>query len=188
MKTLSGLSRAVTSTDKAEQRFGFVTRSILLSDQQRMRPVAERGDDASRLPRSMPAAASTTSRMRSASCGAGPGRRDHRPVEPPARLEDARRVDQQDLRLPIDRDAHQPRARGLRLGADDRDLLPDQRIDQRRLAGIRGADHGDETGARFRFAHCSWLQQRFRGRGLRFLLAGAFSGRFARAADRRRGR
>ncbi len=45
--------------------------------------------------------------------------------------------------LAFDRDAHQAGARGLRLGADDRDLLPDQRIDQRRLARVGRAEHGD---------------------------------------------
>ena len=40
---------------------------------------------------------------------AGPGRSDHRPVESPSRLEDARRIDQQDLRIAGNRDAHQPR-------------------------------------------------------------------------------
>ena len=87
--------------------------------------------------------------------GAGPGGRDHRPVEPAPRLEDAGRVDQQDLRGSVNRDAHQPRPRGLRLGADDRDLLADQRIDQGRLAGVGRADHGDEAGAGACFAHCS---------------------------------
>ena len=74
-----------------------------------------------------------------------PGRRHHRPVEPPLRLEDAGRVEQQYLRLAGDGDAHQPGAGGLRLGADDRHLLPDQRIDQGRLARIGRADDGDEA-------------------------------------------
>jgi hypothetical protein len=43
------------------------------------------------------------------------------------------------------RDAHQPRAGGLRLGRDDRHLLADQRVDQRRLARIGRADHGDQA-------------------------------------------
>ena len=54
--------------------------------------------------------------------GSGPGRRDHRPVEPPPRREDAGRVDKDDLRLALDRDAEQPGARGLHLGRDDREL------------------------------------------------------------------
>ena len=79
--------------------------------------------------------------------GAFPRGLDHRPVEPPRRRENAGRVDQQHLRVALDRDAHQPRARGLRLGADDRDLLPDQRIDQGRLARIGRAEHRDEAEA-----------------------------------------
>ncbi len=117
--------------------------------------------------RSRPSAASTTSTIRSASCGAAPGGRDHRPVEPAAGLEDAGRVDQQDLGLALDRDAHQPGARGLRLGADDRDLLADQRVDQRRLARIGRADHGDEAAAS---RSCQFLQQCCGGRGFRLLL------------------
>ena len=108
--------------------------------------------------------------------GPGPGGGDHRPVEPAARRENARRVDQQDLRVAVDRDAHQPRARGLRLGADDRDLLPDQRIDQGRLAGVGRADHRDEARSagslqllqqrrrrrRFRLPACSSLRRSLR--------------------------
>ncbi len=66
---------------------------------------------------------------------------------------------------PCDRDAHQPRARRLRLGADDRDFLADQRIDQRRLARIGRADHGDEAGAGCSFiapAPASASRPRFR--------------------------
>src|SRR3546814_19743319 len=44
------------------------------------------------------------------------------------------------LRLAFDRDAHQPGARGLHLGADDRDLLPDKRVGERRFARIGRAD------------------------------------------------
>ena len=77
--------------------------------------------------------------------GTAPRRRDHRAIEPAARIEDAGRVDQQDLALALDRDAHQADAGGLRLRADDRDLLPDERVDEGGLAGIGRADHGDEA-------------------------------------------
>src|SRR3546814_10280663 len=60
-------------------------------------------------------------------------------------LENAGRIDEQDLRVVLERDAHQPRACGLRLGADDRDLLADQCVDERRLAGIGSADDGDKA-------------------------------------------
>ena len=50
------------------------------------------------------------------------------------------------------RDAAQQRARGLHLGRDDRDLAADQRVDQRRFAGIGRADQRDEAAARAGFA------------------------------------
>ena len=81
-----------------------------------------------------------------------PGGRDHRAIEPAPGLEDARRIDQQDLCLALDRDAHQPGARGLRLGADDRHLLPDERVGEGRFARIGRADDGDEAAA---LAHAS---------------------------------
>ena len=78
---------------------------------------------------------------------------DHRAIEPATRIEDAGRIDQQQLCLAFDRDPHQPHPRRLRLGADDRDLLADQRVDQRRLARIGGADHRHEAAA-FRHFNC----------------------------------
>jgi len=54
---------------------------------------------------------------------ARPGGGDHRPVETPFRGEDARSVDEEDLRLVGDGDAHQPGAGRLCLGTYDRDLL-----------------------------------------------------------------
>ena len=76
--------------------------------------------------------------------GAFPCRGDHRPVQSPVGLEDAGRVHQYELRFTLDRNPHQPRARGLRLGTDDRDLFADQCIDQRRLARIGRAQDGDQ--------------------------------------------
>ena len=55
--------------------------------------------------------------------------------------------------MTIDRDPHQPSARGLRLRADDRDLLADERVEERRFAGVGRADDGDEPRASFRFTH-----------------------------------
>ena len=86
-----------------------------------------------------------------------PCRADHRPVEPPLGRENARRVDQDHLRFRIlarmQRNAHHPRARGLRLGAGDCHLLPDQLVDQRALARIGGAEDGDDAAFRFRVSH-----------------------------------
>jgi hypothetical protein len=50
---------------------------------------------------------------------ARPGRRDHRPIEPPPRGKDAGRIDVDDLRLTLDGDAEQAGSRRLRLGCDD---------------------------------------------------------------------
>ena len=168
---------------EGQQRPPSSTRSTLLRTRiLGSRPVL-RGRSSMRARRraSRPAAASTTRAIRSASCGAAPGGGDHRPVEPALGREDAGRVDQQDLRLAGDRDAHQPGARGLRLGGDDRDLLPDQRIDQGRLAGIGRADHRDEAAA---LGHRNLLQQRLRGLGLGLLLGEALGRRLADALDR----
>ncbi len=64
------------------------------------------------------------------------------------RREDARRVDQDDLRVAVDGDAAHQRARRLHLVRDDGDLGADQRVEQRRLAGVGRADQRDETAAR----------------------------------------
>ena len=60
-----------------------------------------------------------------------PRRRHHGAVEPALRLEDAGRIDQDDLARAFDCDAAHRRARRLRLVRDDGDLGADQRIDQR---------------------------------------------------------
>ena len=75
--------------------------------------------------------------------GPGPGRRDHRPVEPPSRREDAGRVDIDDLRGVFDGDAEQAGPRRLRLWRDDRQLAADEPVEQRRFAGIGRADQRD---------------------------------------------
>ena len=57
--------------------------------------------------------------------GTRPGRRDHRPIEPPAWRKDARRVDVNDLRRALDRDPEQPCARRLRFRRDDGEFATD---------------------------------------------------------------
>ena len=79
--------------------------------------------------------------------GAAPGRLHHRAVQPTLGREDARRVDQHDLRIALDRDTHDAGACGLRLGTGDRHLLPHQRIDQRGLARIGRTDNGNDAAA-----------------------------------------
>ena len=76
-----------------------------------------------------------------------PGGGDHRAVEAALRREEAGRVDEDDLGLAAHHDAAHGRARRLRLAGDDRHLLADERVDQRRLAGVRRADQGDEAAA-----------------------------------------
>ena len=78
----------------------------------------------------------------------GPRGRHHGAVEPAARRENPRRIDEHKLRLARDRDAAHQRARGLHLRRDDRDLAAGQRVGQRRLAGVRRADQRDEAAAR----------------------------------------
>jgi hypothetical protein len=62
--------------------------------------------------------------------GAAPGGRHHRPVKPPLRREDARRVDEHDLGALVNGNAAHDRACGLHLVRDDRDLGADKLVDQ----------------------------------------------------------
>ena len=57
----------------------------------------------------------------------------------------SRRVDEDDLRRAFDHDAAHGRARRLRLARNDGDFGADERIDQRRFAGVRRADQSDEA-------------------------------------------
>ncbi|KIU01369.1 hypothetical protein QU38_01990, partial [Staphylococcus aureus] len=94
-----------------------------------------------------------------------------------------------------------PGACGLRLGADDGDLLADQRVDQRGLARIGGADDRNQAAApgfggighiisnsrsrkRGRGSSLELREQCRRGRGLGILLAGAQRLGLGEAADR----
>ncbi|SLH33852.1 Uncharacterised protein [Mycobacteroides abscessus subsp. abscessus] len=74
----------------------------------------------------------------------------HQVVEPlaeqRARPVQARGVDQDELRVLAVHDAADGVAGRLRARGGDRDLRTDQRIGQRRLAGVRPADETDETG------------------------------------------
>ncbi len=81
---------------------------------------------------------------------AAPGRRHHGAVEPTLRREDAGGVDQNDLRVVLDHDAADQCAGRLHLARHDGDLGADQRIDERGLADIGGADQRDEAAARGR--------------------------------------
>ena len=67
-----------------------------------------------------------------------------------ARALHAGQVDEHELRVAAHRDAADRAARRLRLVGDDRDLLADDRVDERRLADVRAAGERDETRARVR--------------------------------------
>src|SRR4026207_1758271 len=56
--------------------------------------------------------------------GTAPGGLDHGAVEVAARREDARRINEDDLAAPFDRNAAQPRSGGLNVVRDDPDDLP----------------------------------------------------------------
>ena len=78
---------------------------------------------------------------------AAPGSLHHGAVQPALGREDAGRIDQHQLRVALDRDAHHAGAGGLRLGTGDRHLLPHKRIHQRGLARIGRADYGNDAAA-----------------------------------------
>ena len=80
-------------------------------------------------------------------------RAEHVFAELELRFMNAGRVEENHLRVVDCQNALNARARRLRLIGSDRDLLPDQSIDQRRLADIRTSDHRREAGLEFRAAH-----------------------------------
>ena len=79
--------------------------------------------------------------------GTAPGGRHHGPVEPAFRREYARRIDENDLCLAFQGNPAHGAPRRLNLARNDRDLRSNEPIDQRRFAGVRGADKGDEAAA-----------------------------------------
>src|SRR6185312_10100268 len=68
--------------------------------------------------------------------GAGPGSIDHRAVEPPPRLENTWRIDEDDLCVTYERNAAHRHACCLYFGTDDRHLRADQSVDQSRLSRV----------------------------------------------------
>ena len=99
-----------------------------------------------------------------------PGGGDHRPVEAALRREEARRVDEHDLRLACGQHAAHGRARRLRLARDDRHLVADERVDERRLARVGRADQRDEAASRLRSRRAPAVEKGLRGG----LFGGAF--------------
>src|SRR3546814_20584950 len=74
----------------------------------------------------------------------GPGCLHHGALEPPLCRGDARRVDEDDLRVAMDRHAADPSSRGLHLVRDDRDLGAQEMIDQSQLAGVQRTTHRND--------------------------------------------
>ena len=146
MNVVAKGTRALSSAARSSSR-SFFTRSILLSASSGApcRPAACR--ECARHPRRCPWPHRPPAATMIGVARPAPGRVHHRPVEPPPRREDAGRVDEHELACALDGDAAQRHARRLHLVADDRDLGADQRVDQRRLAGVGRADHGDEAAA-----------------------------------------
>ena len=147
MKVRSKATRSIGLLGERQQRFGL--HPVDLVEDQHLRLAAQ-----SRACRAcasasplMPRSASISTSTTSASLAPPQAVVDHRLVEPAARLEDARRVDEDDLRVVVRGDAAHDGARRLHLVGDDRDLRADQPVDQRRLAGVRRADQRDEAGA-----------------------------------------
>ena len=90
----------------------------------------------------------STSRQATSMPSSGGGRRVVEPLpHQGARLVDARRVDEDDLRLGPVQHAADLVAGRLRLVRDDRDLLAEDLVEQRRLAHVGAADEGHEPGA-----------------------------------------
>ena len=63
------------------------------------------------------------------------------------RAVDAGRVEEEDLRVGLGDDAEDLVARGLRLGRDDGEFLPQQPVEQRGFARVGAADHGHVAAA-----------------------------------------
>ena len=70
-----------------------------------------------------------------------------------ARLVDARRVEEHDLRIRLRENAEDAVARRLRLVAHDGDFLPDERVDERGFPHIRPPDDRHKTRFMFTFCH-----------------------------------
>ncbi|CAI8228962.1 MAG: Uncharacterised protein [SAR116 cluster bacterium] len=75
-----------------------------------------------------------------------PGGLNHSPVKPSLGAEDARRVNEDDLRLLLHGDAAHTAARRLHFRGHDRYLAADHGIHQCRLAGIGCADQRYKAG------------------------------------------
>ena len=71
------------------------------------------------------------------------------------RLMNARRIQEGDLPARLIEDADDSIARSLRLGRDDGNLMPQDAVEKRRLAGVGTADQGNHAEARLFVPHCA---------------------------------
>ena len=146
MKVSSIASMAFSSAASGSSRGGSTRSTLFSASQIGLGDLASRSTMA-RTASVSPARASTISRVRSASC-----------APPQAAATMARSSRRRGWKMPgvstrmiwragVHHHGADAEARGLRLGRDDRHLAAGQRIHQRRLAGIRRADHGDQAAA-----------------------------------------
>ena len=74
----------------------------------------------------------------------------HGALERVLRIEQPGRVEQDHLHVAVGADADDAVAGGLRLGADDAELLADDAIEERGFSGVGFSGDGDDPG----FGHC----------------------------------
>ena len=149
MKVSSIGSSALISAVSGSRRCGGIRSTLLSASQTRRRALGEPVEDGPHRV-GQPGAAVHDQQGQVGVLRPAPGGGDHGAVEPPARREDAGRVHQHDLRRAPHHHGADAEARGLRLGRDDRHLGAGERVDERGLAGVRRAHHGDQAAARFR--------------------------------------
>ena len=82
----------------------------------------------------------------------GVRRGEHPGLHQVGRIEELRKIVKYDLDTVVGAESHHREPRRLRLGADDRESLAEQRIEERRLAGIRCAGQRDMTKSGWRRA------------------------------------
>ena len=182
MKIAANGTRCIEALRQAEQRLALARRSILLSASDRPAGARRRGSAEDR-PRRLGVEpwrrAVDQLDDESASAGPAPGGLDHGAVEPAARREDARRVDEHDLGFAP---RWRRRARGKRvvctLWVTIETFCADQAVDQGRLAGIRCADDGGKAAPADRLRRVGHFQIISRlSKACRGLLLGAALGR-----------
>ena len=77
-------------------------------------------------------------------------RRAHRALQRVRRIQESGGIKHDHLHIVLGPNADDPVARGLRLWADDAQLLTDDAVEQGRLSGVRLAGDGEDSGTRHR--------------------------------------